>query len=325
MAIVAARLTVLLIATATLVSAKGFPESLVSTNKDAYNCTKSGCWFSFTNTPDKFGAILNDGRCGEVDAAQRIPNDIWDDPNAVQKYVKATLRWYQFRNAFGEGEGLTFGQCNHDPARWIQNGTGTANWTISLFYLEVCNELCGCGIYHPCKDVPDNPSRHNYCSLCGPKFSHPVEITFYYPRFDPRKNIVQLAQSDSDLSTLVSALVAGKLTATLSGTGPYTVFAPTNEAFGKLPSSTLKHLLDPKNEKELDAVLEYHVVPGQRLHSKDLKTFQEVTTVEGDKLTIVKTALRVIVNNATVTTADIDAKNGVIHIIDSVLIPPPSK
>ena len=137
----------------------------------------------------------------------------------------------------------------------------------------------------------------------------------------PRKNIVQLAQSVPDLSTLVTALVAGKLTGALSGAGPFTVFAPTNEAFAKVPAATLAHLLDPANIKELDAVLEYHVIAGAAVFAKDLKPFQMVKTLEGEDVKIVK-AGRVVVNNATVTAADNAATNGVVHIIDGVLLPP---
>ena len=136
----------------------------------------------------------------------------------------------------------------------------------------------------------------------------------------PTNNIVQLAQSVPDLSTLVTALKDGKLTETLSGTGPFTVFAPTNEAFAKIPKTTLAHLLDPKNIKELQSVLEYHVISGS-VYSKDLKTYQTAKTLEGDEVKIVK-AGRVLVNNATVTAADNKANNGVVHIIDSVLMPP---
>merc|ERR1719149_148814 len=138
----------------------------------------------------------------------------------------------------------------------------------------------------------------------------------------PTKNIVELAQSVPDLSTLVTAVVAGNLTGPLSGPGPFTVFAPTNEAFGKVPADVLKHLLDPKNIKELDAVLEYHVIAGAAVHAKDLKPEQEVKTLEGDKLLIEASAKGVEINHvAHVTTADVDATNGVVHIIDAVLIP----
>jgi len=134
-------------------------------------------------------------------------------------------------------------------------------------------------------------------------------------------NIVQLSQSVPDLSTLVTALTAGKLVTALSGAGPFTVFAPTNKGFAKLPAATLANLLKPANIKELDAILEYHVISGAAIYAKDLKPFQMVKTLEGQDLKIVSIG-RVIVQNATVTSADNAASNGVVHIIDGVLIPP---
>ena len=92
----------------------------------------------------------------------------------------------------------------------------------------------------------------------------------------PTKNIVELAAGTADLSTLVTALKAGKLTDALSGKGPFTVFAPSNEAFAKLPKSVLDRLLDPKNIKELQDVLEYHVIAGAAVHKADLKSIQNL-------------------------------------------------
>merc|ERR1711865_1253109 len=138
----------------------------------------------------------------------------------------------------------------------------------------------------------------------------------------PTKNIVELASSVADLSTLVTALVAGKLTTALSGKGPFTVFAPTNEAFAALPKATLAHLLDPKNIKELQLVLEYHVISGAAIHAADLKSFQTAKTLEGQAVTIVKRNGDILVDKSKVITADVDATNGVVHIIDAVLIPP---
>jgi uncharacterized surface protein with fasciclin (FAS1) repeats len=139
----------------------------------------------------------------------------------------------------------------------------------------------------------------------------------------PSKNIVELAVATPDLSTLVTALKAGNLVGALSGKGPFTVFAPTNEAFAKLPKSTLDHLLDPKNIKELDAVLEYHVISGAAVHKADLKSDQKVKTLEGQDVDVRKTGSgAVFVNQAQVVTADVDASNGVVHIIDGVLLPP---
>jgi len=139
----------------------------------------------------------------------------------------------------------------------------------------------------------------------------------------PTKNIVELAVADKDLSTLVTALKAGNLVTPLEGKGPFTVFAPTNEAFAKIPADELKHLLDPKNVKELDAILEYHVVSGAAVHSKDLKPEQKVKTLEGDELLVEVRDGHVLINHkAKVTSADNDATNGVVHIIDNVLLPP---
>merc|ERR1711865_1370574 len=138
----------------------------------------------------------------------------------------------------------------------------------------------------------------------------------------PTKNIVELASSVADLSTLVTALVAGKLTTALSGKGPFTVFAPTNEAFAALPKATLAHLLEPENIKELQLVLEYHVIPGAAIHAADLKSFQTAKTLEGQAVTIVKHNGDILVDKSKVITADVDATNGVVHIIDAVLIPP---
>merc|ERR1711881_647905 len=102
------------------------------------------------------------------------------------------------------------------------------------------------------------------------------------------KNIVELAAATADLSTLVTALKAGKLTDALSGKGPFTVFAPSNEAFATLPKSVLNRLLDPKNIKELQDVLEYHVIAGAAIHKADLEDYQNVKTLEGKTLLVVK-------------------------------------
>merc|ERR1719362_2160116 len=138
----------------------------------------------------------------------------------------------------------------------------------------------------------------------------------------PTKNIVQLAESVKDLSTLVTALTAGKLVTALEGKGPFTVFAPSNEAFAKIPKDELEKLLDPKNIKTLDAILEYHVVAGAAVHAKDLKPENKFKTLEGSELVVEVRDGRVYVNREShVTAADNDATNGVVHIIDRVLIP----
>jgi len=134
-------------------------------------------------------------------------------------------------------------------------------------------------------------------------------------------NVVQLAQSVPDLSTLVAAVVAAGLDSTLSGDGPFTVFAPTNAAFDALPAGKLDDLLLAENKDTLVSILTYHVLPAQ-VFSVDLLPMQSVATVQGQKLTITMSTDGVMVNNvATVTTADAMATNGVAHIIDAVLMP----
>merc|ERR1712032_230820 len=142
------------------------------------------------------------------------------------------------------------------------------------------------------------------------------------PAPKPTKNIVQLAESVKDLSTLVTALTAGKLVTALEGKGPFTVFAPSNEAFAKIPKYELEKLLDPKNIKTLDAILEYHVVSGAAVQAKDLKPENKFKTLEGSELLVEVRDGKVYVNRESrVTAADNDATNGVVHIIDRVLIP----
>merc|ERR1711876_15825 len=143
---------------------------------------------------------------------------------------------------------------------------------------------------------------------------------------DEKPNIVELAQSVDDLSTLVAAVVAGDLVETLSSPGPFTVFAPTNEAFGALPAGTLDDLLKPENKATLVDILTYHVLPAQVL-SKDLQFFQSVKTVEGKPVHVIKYHGDVVVGPSVkdlkkVTAADNLASNGVAHIIDGVLLPP---
>merc|ERR1712137_408329 len=139
-------------------------------------------------------------------------------------------------------------------------------------------------------------------------------------------NIVELAQSVPDLSTLVAAVVAGDLVETLSSPGPFTVFAPTNDAFGALPEGTLDSLLKPENKDSLVDILTYHVLPAQVL-SHDLKYFQSVKTVEGKNVHVIRNHRGVHVGPSIhqlsrVTAADNKASNGVAHIIDGVLLPP---
>lgn len=134
-----------------------------------------------------------------------------------------------------------------------------------------------------------------------------------------KKNIVEIAAGAADFSTLVAAVKAAGLVETLSGKGPFTVFAPTNEAFAALPDGTLEMLLKPENKEKLTKILTYHVV-GAKVMAADVKP-GEVATVEGSKVTIKAAGGKVMVDDATVVKTDIVASNGVIHVIDKVIMP----
>ena len=134
-------------------------------------------------------------------------------------------------------------------------------------------------------------------------------------------DIVDLAISTEFLSTLVAAVKAGDLVETLKGDGPYTVFAPTNKAFAALPKGTLESLLKPENKDQLVKILTYHVVAG-KVKSTDLKDGMKAQTVEGSDITVHISNMGVKINQANVTSADIKASNGIVHVIDQVLLPP---
>lgn len=148
----------------------------------------------------------------------------------------------------------------------------------------------------------------------------------------PTKNIVENAVNSKDHTTLVTAVKAAGLVETLEGPGPFTVFAPTNEAFEKLPAGTVDNLLKPENAAQLKKILTYHVVAG-RLTSKDLMRQIKagggkatLTTVEGGTLTATKSGDHIVLTDekggtATVTIANVFQSNGVIHVIDAVLLP----
>ncbi len=134
------------------------------------------------------------------------------------------------------------------------------------------------------------------------------------------QDIVDTAEAAGSFNTLVAALQAADLEATLRGEGPFTVFAPTDEAFAKLPPETLENLLKPENKSQLQAILTYHVVPGKVMAS-DAAMLTSAKTVNGQSFRITESGDKLMVNKATVIKADIPASNGVIHVIDQVLIP----
>jgi len=132
-------------------------------------------------------------------------------------------------------------------------------------------------------------------------------------------NIIETALAASFFSTLATALDAAGLIETLKGDGPFTVFAPTDAAFAKVPQQTLDDLLQPENRKKLAAVLAYHVVPG-KVTSHEVIAMRSATTLQGQKLSI-SNQDGVRINEANVLVTDVRATNGVIHVIDSVLMP----
>lgn len=124
----------------------------------------------------------------------------------------------------------------------------------------------------------------------------------------------------ANFNTLVAAIKAAGLVDTLKGPGPFTVFAPTDEAFAKLPPGTLDSLLQPENKAKVVSILTYHVVPG-KVMAHDVMKMHSAKTVEGEKITIKSMGGHVMVNNANVTKTDIMASNGIIHVIDTVIMP----
>ena len=135
------------------------------------------------------------------------------------------------------------------------------------------------------------------------------------------KDIVDTAVANGSFKTLAAALQAAGLVDTLRGAGPFTVFAPTDAAFAKLPPGTVETLLKPENKERLRRVLTYHVVPGKVTAAAVVK-MSSAKAVSGDTIKIATTGSKVTVNNATVVTPDVAASNGVIHVIDTVILPP---
>ena len=136
----------------------------------------------------------------------------------------------------------------------------------------------------------------------------------------PTKDIVDTAVAVGSFTTLAKALEAAGLVETLKGAGPFTVFAPTDEAFAKLPAGTLDTLLKPENRAKLTRILTYHVVPG-RVMAADVVKLHSATAVSGDTIAIATHGGGVTVDNAHLVKTDIVATNGVIHVIDAVILP----
>lgn len=137
---------------------------------------------------------------------------------------------------------------------------------------------------------------------------------------EEKPTIVEIAAGNEDFTTLVAALQAADLVGVLEGDGPFTVFAPTNAAFDALPEGTLDSLLLPENKQQLVEILTYHVVPGA-VYAADVTQLDSATTVQGSNIDIAASNGSVKIDNAKVVKADIKASNGVIHVIDAVILP----
>jgi len=148
-----------------------------------------------------------------------------------------------------------------------------------------------------------------------------MSIAAAVPAWANDKDIVDTAVGAGDFTTLAAALEAADLISTLKGEGPFTVFAPTDAAFAKLPAGTVETLLKPENKQQLVDILTYHVVPGKVL-AADVVGLDEAKTVNGKMIDVVVEGEAVKVNQANVTATDVAASNGVIHVIDQVILPP---
>ena len=152
--------------------------------------------------------------------------------------------------------------------------------------------------------------------LCSNGIIHVIDSVIL-PASD---NIVETAAKAGAFKTLLAAAKAAGLAETLTGAGPFTVFAPTDEAFAKLPAGTVESLLKPENKEKLVAILKYHVVPG-RVYSEDALAAKKATTLQGSEIHVSVSGGQAKINDANLVTTDLDASNGVIHVIDSVILP----
>ena len=160
--------------------------------------------------------------------------------------------------------------------------------------------------------------KRNYLMIC---FALLLTLGFSSSAFaDSKKDIVDTAVAAGDFKTLAAALQAAGLVDTLKGPGPFTVFAPTDEAFSKLPAGTVEDLLKPENKQKLISILTYHVVAGNVM-AKDVVKLHEAKTVNSQDVKIMVEGGKVMVDNANVIKTDVQCTNGVIHVIDTVLLP----
>jgi len=180
--------------------------------------------------------------------------------------------------------------------------------TVLLFSVITISSCNNSGDKKPAEDTTTTTTT---TTVTTQETTPPVEVA---------KDIVDIAAGSADHSTLVAAVKAAGLVETLKGAGPFTVFAPTNAAFNALPAGTVDNLLKPENKADLTNVLTYHVVAGT-LKAADLTNGQKLKTVQGTDLTVSIKDGKVMINGANVTAADLMASNGVIHVIDAVVLP----
>ncbi|MEM7650488.1 MAG: fasciclin domain-containing protein [Pseudomonadota bacterium] len=163
-----------------------------------------------------------------------------------------------------------------------------------------------------------------HCGGCGEEDNHggkAVDAAHAEAKHMAKPDIVDTAAANADFSTLVAAVKAADLVDALKGDGPFTVFAPTNAAFEALPAGTLDNLLKPENKEQLQGILKYHVVSGKIMAGDIANGTTAVDTLQGTSVDVAKGATGVSVDGANVTAADIKTSNGVIHVIDAVILP----
>ena len=176
--------------------------------------------------------------------------------------------------------------------------------------------LADCG---KCDRDKAEKCTHEKSASCGASTEKSASCCAEGKAKKPR-DIVDTAVSAGEFKTLAAALKAADLVKTLKGKGPFTVLAPTDKAFAKLPKGTIAELLKPENKEKLIAILTYHVVPGKVL-AEDVVKLKKAKTVQGSEVRIKVKKGKVLVDKATVTATDIKCTNGVIHVIDSVILP----
>lgn len=209
---------------------------------------------------------------------------------------------------------------------FIRNAPCVVNWTLkrNLEMLKKTLAIAGKLLVAPALLLIVSPgisSAQNQCPIQQAKMAAAQKTMKVSIAAPAEKDIVDTAVGAGSFNTLVAAVKAAGLVETLKGDGPFTVLAPTDEAFKKLPKGTVETLLKPENLKTLQAILTYHVIPGSVM-AADVVKLKSAKTVQGDTVAIKVTDSGVMINGAKVVTTDIKCSNGVIHVIDSVIMPP---